>query len=47
MSLEEQRQPWLVSQKESKLIKKTKISSKKAVTAHSSQLTATGDRKAV
>lgn len=37
---------WLISQKESKLIKKTKTRSNKAVTAHTSQLT-TGDRKTV
>lgn len=38
---------WLISQKESKFIKKTKIRHNKAVTAHTSQLTTTEDRKRV
>lgn len=38
------RQTRLISQKESKFIKKTKIRSNKAVTAHTSQLTVAGDR---
>lgn len=40
------RQTWLISQKESKLIKKTKKRSNKAVTAHTPQLTSR-DRKTV
>ena len=41
------RRMWLISQKGSKLIKKTKIRSNKAVTTHTSQLTTTGDGKTV
>lgn len=41
------RQMWSISQKESKLIKKSKIRSNKAVTTHTLEPTTTGDRKPV